>query len=208
MAHKRTRKPTKSDAELEAERIAFEDRKARVTEMRARGAHVVCDAQWRIVTARRLDVFQLLFEQRPNPAITQAQLDAVRRLEQEMAMAEGVGLTGDNAGVRSSSEGAPGQNVSQRMVDAARRLEGVYARLGPTNKVLLVALLSPQFKGALLTRWREVVEGVTGETNDRAQLGAVRMALTNLAVIYRTGNEAAEHQSATTYIGQMNMRAA
>lgn len=205
MARKSKARKVKTEAEIAKDRADLEERKAKVLEMRARGLVVACDAQWRIITARRLDVFSLMLEKR---AITAAHMDAVRRLEGDMGLAEGVGITGDNAGVRSTTEGAPGQNVSQRMVDASERLEKVYAQLGPVNKVLLMALVGPQFRGAILTRWRDVVEAITGETNDRAQLGAIRLALTNLAYIYGTGNERAEVQSATTYIGQMNARAA
>lgn len=143
---------------------------------------VVCDAAKRIVSAQRLDVFALL---RSRQAITEAQYEAVRRLEADLAAAAGVDKPEQSLErVDRSSTGAPGQNVSQRQIDAGRRVAEVLRGTGPINAKLLRALLEPQFAG-VLTRWREVVEQVTGETHHAAAAVVVRSACENLAEAYR-----------------------
>ena len=81
--------------------------------------------------------------------------------------------------IRSSCEGAPGQNITQEMVDADRTLAVVEQHMPPAFIRLLFELLRPD--AALLTRWRAVVERHTGETDKMAQAAAVRMACAQLA---------------------------
>lgn len=83
--------------------------------------------------------------------------------------------------VRSSTEGAPGQNISDAMIAASLRLQVVVENMAPAHARMLLDLLKPD--ADLLTRWRAVVERCTGETNPQAQAGAVRAACTSLAWI-------------------------
>lgn len=94
---------------------------------------------------------------------------------------------GENSGerrpdfIRASTEGAPGQNVSDAMIAASLRLQVVVESIAPAHARMLLDLLKPD--ADLLTRWRAVVERCTGETNPQAQAGSVRAACTSLAWI-------------------------
>ncbi|KAK0332698.1 hypothetical protein LTR94_023851 [Friedmanniomyces endolithicus] len=81
--------------------------------------------------------------------------------------------------IRGSVEGAPGQNITDAMIDASRVLSAVEGTTHPTTWGMLLGLL----KGdeALLTRWRTVVMEWTGETNPTAQAARVRAACEHLA---------------------------
>ena len=97
---------------------------------------------------------------------------------------------GENGGdrrpdhIRSSTEGAPGQNVSDAMVKAGRRLQVVAEALPPTHARMLFELMKPD--ADLITRWRDVVERCTGETHSHAQAAVVRAACTSLVWIKDT----------------------
>lgn len=80
--------------------------------------------------------------------------------------------------VRASSEGAPGQNVTDAMMRASELVETVEEALRPWEARLLFRLLDAD--AALLTRWRPVVQQATGVTNPVAQGERVRMAATSL----------------------------
>ena len=83
--------------------------------------------------------------------------------------------------IRSSTEGAPGQNVSQSMIEASRTLCCVETAMHPTHMRMLFDLMKPD--ASLLTRWRDVVAQATGETNHAAQGAVVRSACTMLVWI-------------------------
>lgn len=83
--------------------------------------------------------------------------------------------------VRSTTEGAPGQNITDAMIQASFRLEMVLANMAPAHGRMLMELLKPD--ADLITRWRAVVERSTGETHPQAQAGAVRAACTAVAFI-------------------------
>lgn len=83
--------------------------------------------------------------------------------------------------IRSSTEGAPGQNVSDAMIEASFRLQVAMESMAPAHGRMLLELLKPD--GDLLTRWRAAVERCTGETHPQAQAGAVRAACTSLVWI-------------------------
>lgn len=97
---------------------------------------------------------------------------------------------GENGGdrrpdhIRSSTEGAPGQNVSDAMIAAGKRLQIVSESMAPAHARMLFELLKPD--ADLLTRWREVVARCTGETHSHAQAAAVRSACTSLVWIKDT----------------------
>lgn len=129
----------------------------------------------RLLSARRLDCFALLLK---DDAHAEAR-SAVNWLEELIRDASGENTQERRPDfIRASCEGAPGQNVTQRMIEASRTLEVVEASLRPWEARLLFELLRPD--EALLTRWREVVKRVTLEVNAQAQGAAVRLACLNL----------------------------
>lgn len=83
--------------------------------------------------------------------------------------------------IRASTEGAPGQNVSDAMIAASLRLQVVVENMAPAHARMLLDLLKPD--ADLLTRWRAVVERCTGEKTPHGQAAAVRMACATLAWI-------------------------
>lgn len=128
-----------------------------------------------VVRARHLDCFALLLK---GDAFIQARA-SVDWLEALIRDA-----SGENAQerrpdhIRASTVGAPGQNVTQRMIEASRELEVVEANLRPWEARLLFELLKPD--AARLGRWHDVAKRVTGEVNAQAQGAAVRLAAQNL----------------------------
>lgn len=83
--------------------------------------------------------------------------------------------------VRASTEGAPGQNVTDGMIAASFRLSVVLENMAPAHGRMLMELLKPD--ADLITRWRAVVERCTGETHSHAQGAVVRMACSTVAWI-------------------------
>jgi len=176
VSSKRRHKPA-TTAEI-AQRVA--DRRAQeadIAHLRAQpDLRVVVDNGGRLVAANRIDVFALLLSR---SALTQAHHDAARRLESDIAAWKGVDrATGSLERVQCA---APQGLVTDRMLDAGARVQAVMGRIGARDVSLLMGLLLPQFAGQTLTRWRETVERITGETRDECQAGAIRGACDNLA---------------------------
>ena len=157
-------------------------RKRDAADLVARGAVVTVDEQHRIINARRLDVFALLHERK---AMTDPQLIAVRRLEVLIGVAYGHEKPDQGERVDTSSQGAPGQNVSQTMIDAHAEMREVMGEVGITNARLLNALLAPTEGPAALTRWRKTVSDVTREGRPEVQSAMIRTACENLALAWQ-----------------------
>lgn len=81
--------------------------------------------------------------------------------------------------VRGTTDGAPGQSITDAMIQASFRLEVVMINMAPAHGRMLMELLKPD--ADLITRWRAVVERSTGETHSHAQAAVVRAACTSLA---------------------------
>lgn len=143
-------------------------------EYEARGLVVNADPKdQKILAVWRPDCFTLLLKGR-----TEEQ-GAVTWLETLIRTASGEnGQERRPDYIRGSAEGAPGQNVSQSMIDADLYLVTATEAMTPQNARMLFDLLKPD--EALLTRWREVVQRCTGETNPQAQGAAVRAACSQL----------------------------
>lgn len=127
----------------------------------------------RLVGARRLDCFALLLRGREEDHGAVTWLDTLLRT-----------ASGENTPerqpdyIRASCEGAPGQNVTDAMIDAGEMLVVVAEALAPRDARMLFGLLQPD--ASLMTRWRPLVERCTGETNAHAQGAAVRSACASL----------------------------
>lgn len=129
-----------------------------------------------IVRARRIDVFQLLLERK---ALPQDSFDAVRDYEATVATAMGWNTPERRSDhIRASVEGAPGQNVSQAMIEASRLVQWVETMLTTRDAALLKALLHEN--DANCGRWRGTVERITGESRDEGHTVAVRAMCANL----------------------------
>ena len=129
----------------------------------------------RLLSARRLDCFALLLK---DDAHAEAR-SAVNWLEELIRDASGENTQERRPDfIRASCEGAPGQNVTQRMLEASRTLEVVEASLRPWEARLLFELLRPD--EALITRWRDVVKRVTTATTPQRQGERVIVACESL----------------------------
>lgn len=175
MGRRRTKSPEQQAAELH-EKVR---RKREIDRLEAQGVDVVADQAHRIIRAQRLDVFALLHSR---GQLNQGELNAVRRLEEDMAVAGGH-LRPEQSydRVDRSTDGAPGQNVTQTMIDASGAVKEVLAMCGPIHGALLSALVEG---GSLITRWRATVRRVTGEESDRAGALLVRQAARTLEQVY------------------------
>lgn len=176
---RRTAKRT--PAEQAIERAAKAARKAEVENLRSRGLTVTCDAGYNIIVTQRLDVFALLHSRK---SLTETQLYAVRRLEEKQAVAYGHERPEQSFDrVDKSSEGAPGQNITQAMIDAQADLRTIYLTTGGKSSELLIALTQPQ--EGILTRWRDTVAKVTGEKDEDVHAAMIRSACENLAAAWQ-----------------------
>lgn len=92
---------------------------------------------------------------------------------------------GENGGerrpdfIRASVEGAPGQNVSDLMIQAGRDLEIIEHYTSPRDVQMLYALLQPDADHD--AKWQATVERLTGEKDPRSQAARVRAACAHLA---------------------------
>lgn len=142
--------------------------------LRVHGAKIIEDGDGNMVAGYRRNCFTLLLKDRPE-AVT-----AVQWLEELIRTASGEnGQERRPDFIRATVAGAPGQNVSQTMIDADDMLAAVTEHMAPRDARMLFELLRPD--EALLTRWRDVVQRCTGETNPQAQGAAVRSACAHLA---------------------------
>lgn len=176
----RRRRPYSPVEQAEQDRLK-DERRAYVESLRERGLTVTCDEQYNIVVTRRLDVFDLLLERK---TVTAPQQAAVRRLETLVAHAFGherPDLSMER--ISATADGAPGQNITQAMINASRDLRDILGLIGKRDARLIWALITNS--NGILTRWRDVVINITGETDPRAQAAVVRSACENMAEGWR-----------------------
>ncbi|HEY2480761.1 MAG TPA: hypothetical protein VGI30_01020 [Caulobacteraceae bacterium] len=138
------------------------------------------DGAGRTTRARRLDAFDLFFAR---GRLTQGALDAVRRLQADVASlhAQGGGVAAYAERVdRSRSEAG----LDERRLRAGGRIAEVLALTGQASARLLALLCEA---GAALRQggdWRDLVERETGERLADAQGAVLRAACENLAAAY------------------------
>lgn len=179
------RKESRADilAKMEGRRLETAAARAEALRLLATGAEarVVDEKQHDgttkvVVRARRIDVFQLLLER---GALPQESFDAVRDYEADLATSMGWNTPERRPDhIRASTEGAPGQNVTQAMIDASRMVRWVEVMLTTRDWKLLEALLTEN--DGNLGRWRETVTRITGEHRDEAHAVSVRAMAANL----------------------------
>jgi len=167
----RRRKP-KTAEQVAAQQAGAAERRAQVATWRAQGLHVATDKRTGEVTrVVRLDVFDLLRERR---ALDGDAYEAWRDHALDRETADGAQAPQTGERVQRSADGAPGQNVTQRMVDAHALVEATLGRLSPATRRLVDALNAPG--AALLTRWRATVQAATGQRREEVHADRIRTA--------------------------------
>lgn len=163
--------------------------RAEVARLKAQGAEVNVDPKTKEIRgAWRKDVFETLRNKRGKPevkgqlgpqALPEYAYDAYRGHERDLHIAGGAGNPDRRPDfIRSTCEGAPGQNVTAEMLDAAHRVRETMKRLTETDGRLLDALMTGD--NALAKNWRAVVAQETGESQDAAQAARIRALGANL----------------------------
>lgn len=166
-----TRRAETAAARLEAQRLTNTGAEARIVEEKNDKGEVKV-----VVRARRIDAFQLLLERN---ALPQASFDAVRAHETDLATSLGFNTPERRPDhIRATCEGAPGQNVSQFMIEASRMVRWVETMLTTRDWRLLTALLHEN--DGNVGRWHETVARITGEARDESHAVAVRCMAANL----------------------------
>lgn len=176
-------------AKPEVSNELLRDRRAEVARLKAQGADVNVDKRsGEILGAWRRDVFTILRNRhgkpqdgypKGKPALSQHAYEAFRGHEADIHLAAGAS-GGDRRPdfIRATSEGAPGQNVTQDAIDATTRVKKTLGGLSPSDARLLTALMTGE--KALAKNWRLTVETETGETADEAQTARIRALGDNL----------------------------
>lgn len=157
---------------LAPENVAWFDDLARQPDMR-----FASDLGGNLVAIQRHDVFSVMHQRR---AIEDQHLRDVRRLEDDMAAAEGVDRRG--AHLVSVDTGNP-KGALDRKLEAQDRVALAIAHMGPYQWRLFDALLSPQFAGKP-TDWRAIIATVTRERDPNVQGYIVRHACAVLTSAY------------------------
>lgn len=180
------RKPSTPDQVLSA----MKERRAREAEIDRLVAQpdveVIVDPAKRIIRAQRMDFASLLLRR---SAISETAFNAYRDTQELHAKASGANMGGGNMDrVDSSTQGAPGQNITTAMIDARAKLDWLFAQIGNRDARLIRALIEGEPDGngpGGCGQWHITVERVTGEKNADAHGALVRSACEGLAEALR-----------------------
>lgn len=165
-------------AELSADALRRRASRAEAQRIKAIGGAVnYDDRRGELTGAWRMNCFNTLLV---NPSPERSAVDWLEELVMTANGENGKELRLDH--IRSSTEGAPGQNVSDAMIYASRVLAEVERLMRPQQVRMLFALLQPISDPSPI-HWRDIVKAATGETDDRAQGAVVREACRALAWI-------------------------
>jgi len=165
-------------AQRRAERLATE---AEIVRLKASGAVVKLDRARRIVSAFRASPFRKL---RETNTITQGQGAAAERLCDDWAQWRGLDGKPERLPVRTGDSAA--EIVTDRMLQAGRRVRRALDRVGPMDRDLLAALVAATVEEDRPIPWRDIVRRVCGIGQSVRQSQAVACALENLARAYQT----------------------
>jgi hypothetical protein len=182
VARKKTSKP-KSPEDIAAERIARRERDFDAVNLQPEAARLVAyqdvtvahAERAKVDGARRVDAFLALRD-----GMQPGAYDAARRLEKDMAIRAQENDKG-RAMQRVDNDG--GRDVMDTVIQAGRRVDAVFARIGERDQWLLTELIQPAVERS--GGWRGIVAHVTGEENPVAQGAAVRAACANLFHAYK-----------------------
>ena len=176
MAKRKPHNPAE-DMRLRFERAAAQAERDR---LKGQGIDALVVAEWDenrvkhwVAKGNRKDVFRVLLDRR---AIDQNAFDAIRRYEEALDTSMGHNSPERRPDyIRASSDGAPGQNISQAMILASHRARWVRDRLSATDMRLLDTL-----RMNAPAHWHQIVQMVTGEVNDDAHAPRVRAMAENV----------------------------
>ncbi|QTC88097.1 hypothetical protein [Brevundimonas pondensis] len=176
MAKRKPHNPAE-DMRLRLEQAAARAERDR---LKGQGIDALVVAEWDenkvkhwVAKGNRKDVFRVLLDRR---AIDQNAFDAIRRYEEALDTSMGHNSPERRPDyIRASSDGAPGQNISQAMILASHRARWVRDRLSATDMRLLDTL-----RMNAPAHWRQIVQMVTGEVNDDAHAPRVRAMAENV----------------------------
>ena len=174
----------------EQARQAMKERAEREAELERLSAQpdveVVADPAKRVIRAQRMDFASLLLRRE---AISVPAFNAYRDTQELHARASGANMGGGNMDrVDSSTQGAPGQNITQAMIDARKTLDWLLGQIGTRNARLICALIDGEEGGngpGGCGQWHVTVQRVTGETNEDTHAALVRSACEGLAEAFR-----------------------
>lgn len=164
-------------------------RRAEAARLKAQGAEVNADKRTgEILGAWRQDVFTLLRNRKGKPtaeypkgkpALSQRAYEAFCAHEMDIQLAAGAsGGERRPDYIRATTDGPPGQNITQEAIDAATRVKKTLQHLCPSDARLLSILMTGE--KALAKNWRATVEAETGETADEGQTARIRALGENL----------------------------
>ena len=170
----------------------------RALALEAQGVDFAVDHAGRLKRAHRGDVFHRMAQR---DAITTEQHAAVRRLERDLALRAGLNPDGASDRVMVDCSGDR-EGVTQRQVDAGKRVDEVLTMVGPPASRVLSAILEAGLTGADAAL-REEFEAVSEDDDTRKRRAAERAARIHLdvvdwrAIVQRlTGEARAEAQTA------------
>jgi len=143
-----------------------------------------------ILHAKRSDAFSLI-------SLSDAQASAAKRYTRDWMIRAGIQVDEIVRVVVDNAPGlTPGQHVSQRMIDAGRRIEQLHGLVGPAAARLLSGLVEPLVMHGEVRVWRVLVQQITGETERHAQAAAVRMAVQSAVLCYPAIDQAEDELKA------------
>jgi hypothetical protein len=142
------------------------------------------DAKGRVVRALRCDVFELLYRRGTTKEhLNQSHYDAVRQFESDLAARYRLEGRIPLDGVVVSCSATPSA-VTDRSVDAGKRVDRVLVILGKDRAKLLLALCGPTTLKGELPNWRRAVEAMAGVHHPLAQAAHVRKLCAAVADAY------------------------
>lgn len=186
------------------------DRRAEAARLKAQGAEVNADKRTgEILGAWRQDVFTIMRSRKGKPSaeypkgkpsLSQRAYEAFRAHEMDILLAAGAsGGERRPDFIRATTEGAPGQNITQEAIDAATRVKKTLQHLCLSDARLLSILMTGE--KALAKNWRATVETETGETADEGQAARIRALGENL--IHARGVASAKAKTAANDTAQL-----
>lgn len=182
---RRRKKPMSPEQIAEQKRAAAEraeqlaERRSERRRLEGLGAEVNIDPRTEeVLGAYRKDVVQLMHQA---GKLTQEQVDHFRNLERLLALAGEASRSCLSSLDRVNGGGDESASLDRRM-RAIRELTLRQACMDAGTWAFVEELASG---GALLTRWRQIAQRRTGETNSDAQSGAVRQVIRSLEAVER-----------------------
>ena len=188
-----TRKPKRPHNPATAEHARQQrlEREAEARRMEAQGATVTKDKRTgEILGAHRPSYYKILLRY---GAINQSHYDAAERLALDWAIMKGLDGRGeiDITSPIGGSQGASKCPITDRMLEAHRRVNRALEDVGRADRMLLSRLTRETVEEDRPDHWRKAVEELTQETREKEQREKVVCALENLRWFYEGPRRAA-----------------